>query len=45
MTTRYKVGDTFMGKDVYRFGDHTWMHVYEVIAVEDGVRFQKRTNS
>lgn len=37
----YKVGDTIMGKDVYRFGDVTWMHVYEVLAVENLPRFGK----
>jgi hypothetical protein len=25
----YKVGDTVIGKDVYRFGASTWMHVYK----------------
>jgi len=40
-TTNYKVGDTIIGKDVYRFGDSTWMHVYEVLAVENAPRFGK----
>ena len=40
-TTHYKVGDTIIGKDVYRFGDSTWMHVYEVLAVENAPRFGK----
>ena len=39
--TNYKVGDTILGKDVYRFGNSTWMHIYEVLAVEDRPRFGK----
>ena len=41
MKTTYKVGDKVIGKDVYRFGDNTWMHVYDVLAVEDLPRFDK----
>ena len=41
MTKNYKVGDMVMGKDVYRFGASTWMHIYEVLAVEDLPRFGK----
>ena len=39
--TTFKVGDKFLGKDVYRFGDNSWMHVYEVLAVENAPRFGK----
>ena len=41
MKTNYKVGDTILGKDVYRFGDSTWMYIYEVLAVENKPRFGK----
>ena len=37
----FKVGDTFLGKDVYRFGGNTWMHIYKVLAVEKAMRFGK----
>lgn len=41
MKTNYKVGDKVLGKDVYRFGNSTWMHIYEILAVEDLPRFGK----
>ena len=41
MNPKYKVGDKVVGKDIYRFGGSTWMNVYEVLAVEDNVRFGK----
>jgi hypothetical protein len=40
-TTSYKVGDTILGNDVYRFGGSTWMYIYEVLAVENKPRFGK----
>ena len=41
MKTVFKIGDMFMGTAVYRFGDSTWMHVYEVLDVENAIRFDK----
>jgi hypothetical protein len=41
MKTNYKVGDKFIGKDIYRSGGRTWMHVYDVLDVEDLPRFGK----
>ena len=38
---KFKVGDVIRGKDIYQFGGHAWMHLYEVLAVEDLPRFGK----
>ena len=36
------VGDKVTGKDVYRIGNRTWQHVYEVLAVDaPSMRFGK----
>ena len=37
--TNYKVGDIVTGSDVYRFGGSSWIHVYEILAVEEKLRF------
>ena len=37
----YEVGDVVMGKNVYGSGNNTWMNIYEVLAVEDAMRFGK----
>ena len=37
--TNYKVGDIVTGTDVYRFGGSSWIHVYEILAVEEELRF------
>ena len=37
--TNYKVGDIVRGTEIYRFGGSSWFHVYEILKVEEKLRF------
>ena len=37
--TNYKVGDIVTGTQVYRFAGSSWIHVYEILNVEETLRF------